>query len=98
MPPLKHVDYRLKLMELALERQRWNLRELADALDAPYQNILYWNQGRAMPNMRTLLRILKLLQCRFEELVELYPHFKVETQRIEQAYSPLKNPKKPKGL
>jgi DNA-binding Xre family transcriptional regulator len=71
----KPMDYRLRLDEEAWRRQQWNLRELSEALDTSYQNVLYWNQGRAVPKLPMLVKIMKVLNCRFEDLLELYPSF-----------------------
>lgn len=71
----KPMDYRLKLDEKAWEQHQWNLRELSDALDVPYQTVLYWNQGRSMPKLPALMKLLKVLKCRFEDLLDVYPSF-----------------------
>jgi transcriptional regulator with XRE-family HTH domain len=71
----KPMHFRLKLDEKAHEIHQWNLRELAEALDLPYQSVLYWNQGRCMPKLHTLLKLLDILGCPFEALVEVYPSF-----------------------
>jgi DNA-binding XRE family transcriptional regulator len=43
---------------------------LAELVDVPYQTILAWNQGRSMPKMGMLLELLKVLNVRFEDLLD----------------------------
>jgi transcriptional regulator with XRE-family HTH domain len=62
--------YRLRLLEAA-QRRGFNLRQLSEQLDIPYQTFMYWNQGRALPKLPQLLHLLHRLDCQLDELVEL---------------------------
>ena len=61
--------FRLRLYEV-VHAQDFNLRILAELVDVPYQTILAWNQGRSMPKMGMLLELLKVLNVRFEDLLD----------------------------
>ena len=45
------------------------MKRLAVELDIEYQTVLYWNQGRSFPRLKTLYRLCQVLDCTLEELV-----------------------------
>ncbi len=59
----------LKIAEVARRNKGWNMRKLADKMDIEHQTVMYWNQGRAYPRLPTLIKLCRLLECTFEELV-----------------------------
>ena len=60
---------RLLISEVAYRNKGWNMRKLADRLAVDHQTVMYWNQGRAYPRFPTLVRLCRLLECTFEELL-----------------------------
>jgi DNA-binding Xre family transcriptional regulator len=64
---------RLLISEVAYRKKGWNMRKLADRLAVDHQTVMYWNQGRAYPRFPTLVRLCRLLECTFEELLEDNP-------------------------
>ena len=61
--------FRLRLHEI-VQAQDFNLRMLAELVDVPYQTLLSWNQGRSLPKMAMMLELLKILNVRFEDLLD----------------------------
>ena len=61
---------RLQIAEVARRNKGWSMRKLADKLQVEHQTVMYWNQGRAYPRLPMLVRLCRLLGCRFEELIE----------------------------
>ena len=61
---------RLQIAEVARRNKGWSMRKLADKLQVEHQTVMYWNQGRAYPRLPMLVRLCRLLACRFEELIE----------------------------
>lgn len=60
---------RVRLTELSRQKG-WTLRMLADVLGVDYQTVLYWNQGRSYPRLPTMLRLMQLLDCTIDELLD----------------------------
>lgn len=60
---------RLQIAEVARRNKGWNMRKLADVMRLEHQTVMYWNQGRAYPRLPTLIKLCRLLECTFEELV-----------------------------
>jgi len=60
---------RLRIAEIARRNKGWTMTKLAEKMDLNHQTVLYWNQGRAFPRLPTLLRLLRLLECRLEDLL-----------------------------
>jgi len=61
---------RLKIAELARKNKNWTMKRLADELEIEHQNVMYWNHGRAYPRLPDLVKVCRLLDCTFEELLE----------------------------
>lgn len=60
---------RLLISEVAYRKKGWNMRKVADRLAVDHQTVMYWNQGRSYPRFSTLVRLCRLLECTFEELL-----------------------------
>jgi DNA-binding Xre family transcriptional regulator len=59
---------RLRIAEMAA-RIRWNMKQLAEALNVDHQTVLYWNQGRAYPRLPMLLVLTRLIGCSINDLL-----------------------------
>lgn len=60
---------RLRIAEVARVNKGWNMRRLAEQMEVDHQTILYWNQGRTQPRLRSLMLLCRILGCMVEELV-----------------------------
>lgn len=60
---------RLRISEVAYRKKGWNMRKVADKLAVDHQTVMYWNQGRSYPRFVTLVRLCRLLECNFEDLL-----------------------------
>lgn len=50
-----------------------NMRHLSELIDKDHQTVLYWNQGRAIPDLQTTMALLGILGVTLEELVVTNP-------------------------
>lgn len=61
---------RIRVAEVARQQKNWSMRRVSEELEVDHQTVLYWNQGKSYPRLPMLVRLLKLLGCSFQELVD----------------------------
>lgn len=63
------MGIRVRLAEHAYAKGL-TLRRVAEILEVDYQTVLYWNRGKSLPKMRTLLYLCQLFGCEMEQLID----------------------------
>lgn len=67
---LNRGKYRIKMQELA-ELKKTSMRKLSEELFMDEQTMYYWNNGKAMPHIETLLWVCDVMGVQIQDMIGL---------------------------
>lgn len=79
----KHTKVRLEIARLASDKKKWSMAKLASKINLDHQTVMYWNQGRSCPSLKTITKVCMVLGVTFGELMD---YIKVNDQSIGEFY------------